>query len=523
MVSEACDGADGIVLKKSPGSGLPPGAIVVFASLVGLSFLLLPAHPLRSNNLVFYLPNNRQVIALKTFAQAEYLPLLPVLNLVGTVRGLKGSSNSLMIWFGARELEFRADSEKVKVDRATVKLREPVRAVEGQWLVPLDFLNSVLPRITSMPIEYRTGTRRVFIGDVKPATLNFQVKPIAYGDELVLEFSVPVSVRTASENGKWIIYLSGKPIEPQAQRVDIQSPYLKNIQFDDQDGVPKVIITPVAQGLDFYPTWEENGKRLRAALQKPVATRAEQAPSAETQPSAPSAGGVPSPGAPGPQEAGKPAALAPAGAPPPAIVLDAGHGGDDVGARGQNGVLEKNLVAQLVVQVRTALLAAGRYRVALTRVGDVDPNFEDRALTANTARPIAFVSFHAGDLGSRSPRVVVYTYQPPLPDPSLEQASVRPLFVPWEKIQEFHLAESRQLAQELQNQLVRVPGLLPRKPDQAPVRILRSVDAPAVAIEMGSLTPTTDPTPLTDPEFQHRLAEAVAQGIEAFLAKGSNP
>jgi N-acetylmuramoyl-L-alanine amidase len=186
-------------------------------------------------------------------------------------------------------------------------------------------------------------------------------------------------------------------------------------------------------------------------------------------------------------------------------------------------VLEKNLVAQLVVQVRTSLLAAGRYRVALTRVGDADPNFEERASIANTTRPIAFLSFHAGDLGFRSPRVVVYTYQPPLPDPGLEQAGVRPLFVPWEKIQEFHLAESRQLAQELQNQLVRVPGLLPSKPDQAPARILRSVDAPAVAIEMGSLTPTTDPTPLTDPEFQHRLAEAVAQGIEAFLVKGSNP
>jgi hypothetical protein len=301
MVSEACDGADGSVSKKSPGSGLRAGAIVIFASVVGLSFLLLPARPLRSNNLVFYLPNNHQVIALKTFAQVEYVPLLPVLNLVGTVRGLKGSSNSLKIWFETRELEFHADSQKVKVDRATVKLREPVRALEGQWLVPLEFLNSVLPRITSVPIEYRTGTRRVFIGEAKPATLNFQVKPIANGDELVLEFSVPVSMRTASENGKWVIYLSGRPVEPQAQRVDIESPYLKNIQFDDQDGVPKVIITPVAQGLDFYPTWEENGKRLRAALQKPLGTRAEQTPSAETLPSAPLPGGVPSSGAPGSQ------------------------------------------------------------------------------------------------------------------------------------------------------------------------------------------------------------------------------
>lgn len=509
-------------MKKFPCSHSGPGTFGVIVLLVGSGLLLIPARPLGGDNLVFYLPNHRQVIALITLGQTNYLPLLPTLNLIGRVRGLKGSPDSLEVWFGETELRFRANSKKVEVNRATVTLRESVRVQEGRWLVPLDFMNAVLPRLTALPVEYRPGSRRVFIGGVKPATLNFHMAPMANGVRMVMEFSAPVSVRTASENGKWILYFGGLPVELQGQKLETPNPYLKSIQFDDQDGQPKMIITPQVEGLDFYPTLEENGKVLRAELIKLSPTEAQQAAAAQAPPAA--HGGPPAvSGPPRAPESGNPPATAPSGAPLPAVVLDPGHGGENVGARGENGVLEKNLVAQVVVQVRTALLATGRYRVVLTRVGDTDPDFDQRDSTANAARPIAFLSFHAGDLGFRSPRVVVYTFQPPLPTPGLEEGGVRPLLVPWNEIQEWRIPQSRQLAQELQDQFVRVPGLLPSKPDQAPVRVLRSVDAPAVAIEMGSLTPTTDPAPLVSSEFQRQLAEAVAHAIEAFQQKGSNP
>src|SRR5205807_5356029 len=62
---------------------------------------------------------------------------------------------------------------------------------------------------------------------------------------------------------------------------------------------------------------------------------------------------------------------------------------------------------------RAELASTNKYRVVLTRSGDANPTFDERAAAANAARPIAFLSFHAGNLGKRIPRLVVYTYGSP--------------------------------------------------------------------------------------------------------------
>ena len=54
------------------------------------------------------------------------------------------------------------------------------------------------------------------------------------------------------------------------------------------------------------------------------------------------------------------------------MALDAGHGGEDNGGHSHDGVLEKDLTAQYVARVRSALLATAKYRVVLTRTGDVN-------------------------------------------------------------------------------------------------------------------------------------------------------
>jgi N-acetylmuramoyl-L-alanine amidase len=59
------------------------------------------------------------------------------------------------------------------------------------------------------------------------------------------------------------------------------------------------------------------------------------------------------------------------------------------------------------------------------------------------------------------------------------------------------------------------------KPAEAPARALRSVDAPAVAIEIGSLTPDLESGALTDPNFQQQVANAIAAGLEAWRGGAS--
>jgi N-acetylmuramoyl-L-alanine amidase len=203
------------------------------------------------------------------------------------------------------------------------------------------------------------------------------------------------------------------------------------------------------------------------------------------------------------------------------VVLDAGHGGNDSGARGRDGVLEKDLAAQLVSRVRLALLSTKKYRTVLTRVGDSSPTFEQRELAANVARPLAFLTFHAGNLGTGTRRVVVYSYQPPTPAAVAGQGQPQQLFVPWTQVQQAHLEESRQLALALQQQFKQIPGMTTDRPWQAPERSLRSVNAPAVAIEIGSLSPEADSGALTSPDFQQAISAAIVRALEA-LHKGES-
>ncbi|HEV7546145.1 MAG TPA: N-acetylmuramoyl-L-alanine amidase, partial [Reyranella sp.] len=55
---------------------------------------------------------------------------------------------------------------------------------------------------------------------------------------------------------------------------------------------------------------------------------------------------------------------------PKLIALDPGHGGRDPGALGVRGTQEKGVVWTIAGELRQQLLAAGRYRVMLTRSGD---------------------------------------------------------------------------------------------------------------------------------------------------------
>jgi N-acetylmuramoyl-L-alanine amidase len=481
----------------------------VFGLALALALLFWPAQSSRSENFVFYLPAAHRLVPVESIEGTRYLPLIQVLNTIGKVGGLQEKKNSLKVWFGKAQLELRLDERRIRLDKVWYNLQGPVRQVNGQWIVPVDFLTSVLPHLTSERIEYQEGTNRIFIGDIRPNSYTVRLDQLANGARLTLQFTDKVSVRTAARDGKWILFLGDQPIEPLEAQHRFQNPYLSELRFDDQDGIPKLVLTPTMDGLNFYPSLAEGGKVLLADVMKPPPAVPPPSPATE-KPSAPAPAAVEAP------IIAEETPEAQPGPPLPAVVLDAAHGGPETGAQGHDGVLEKDLVAQYVAQVRLALLATKKYRIVLTRLGDNNPTPEQRETLANLARPFVFLTFHAGNLGSSSPRVVVYTYRSPtgaLPALNVEALS----FIPWRLAQQVHLERSRQLAQILQQQFTQTGSLVTGETAEAPLRALRSINAPAVAIEVGSLCPELDSGPVNNPGFQQRLAAVVVQALDQFL------
>ncbi len=194
------------------------------------------------------------------------------------------------------------------------------------------------------------------------------------------------------------------------------------------------------------------------------------------------------------------------------VVIDPAHGGSDSGARGSSGINESEIVMDFTRAMRAALEMQG-LRVVQTRVGNDGPSFDDRSAVANAQRGSVFISVHVASTGIPG-QVRAYS-QAAVDSPSdlVNTQSFGPLsfpfrngLLPWDRAQEPYLAASRKLAELAQTALTQKFKGSPDAPLSAPVRQLRTVGAPAIAIEISSVS-------VTDREQLLRMAPGIADAI----------
>jgi N-acetylmuramoyl-L-alanine amidase len=192
------------------------------------------------------------------------------------------------------------------------------------------------------------------------------------------------------------------------------------------------------------------------------------------------------------------------------VVLDPAHGGPDAGARGPNGVIESDIVLSFARAIRAELERAG-FRVILTRQGNENPSFDDRSAVINAQRDAVFISLHVSSSGPVG-TARVYSMPSIAPGRAVGGAERRGL-VDWDEAQQSHTADSRKLAELLQIQLTQKFRGSPDTPAESAIRQLRTVAAPAIAIEVSSVS-----VPKADPlnEMAGGLAQAVARAVTDY-------
>jgi N-acetylmuramoyl-L-alanine amidase len=222
-------------------------------------------------------------------------------------------------------------------------------------------------------------------------------------------------------------------------------------------------------------------------------------------------GGQPSTAAQAPAQSGSTAAVpaqTPAPTPRPVsniVVLDPAHGGTDTGARGAGGVRESEIVLEFAAQVRTALEAAG-FQVLQTRQGNENPSFDDRSAIANAQRGAIFVTLHIASTGlPGTARVYVMSDLPPSNDASG--------LISWDRAQAPFLPLSRRFGDLVQGFLTQRFKGSPGTAQVAAVRQLRTTAAPAIAVEVSSVT-VEDRSQLD--RMAPGVADAIARGASAF-------
>jgi N-acetylmuramoyl-L-alanine amidase len=218
---------------------------------------------------------------------------------------------------------------------------------------------------------------------------------------------------------------------------------------------------------------------------------------------------------------------------PPLISLDAGHGGEDNGAHGRAGLLEKN-AALAIAKATGAELTKMGFRVSYTRSDDTFIPLWDRAKIANKEGADLFLSLHLNAARARAATgSEVYFLslgqaeadaqatadaenaggeQAPAQGPDVVASILDDL------AQKAYLRDSQSLAVDIQRELNRLAGIKQRGVKQAPFIVLRGAAMPAVLVESAFVSNPREEKKLRDPAFVAKLGEAIAKGVKAYLA-----
>jgi len=224
------------------------------------------------------------------------------------------------------------------------------------------------------------------------------------------------------------------------------------------------------------------------------------------------------------------------------IAIDAGHGGEDPGALGKNGVHEKYLVLAIAKALKTKIDQTSGYKGKLVRGGDYFIPLRDRSSKARDFRADLFVSIHADGFRTSQPRggsvfalsrrgatseTAKYLAQREnradliggVDSVSIKDKGRMLAQVLLDLSMTATLSSSLEIGDEVLKEMGKITKLHKSRVEQAGFVVLKSPDIPSLLIETGFITNPTDAKNLNSKRFQKKMAGAIFKGIDRYFNK----
>ena len=222
----------------------------------------------------------------------------------------------------------------------------------------------------------------------------------------------------------------------------------------------------------------------------------------------------------------------------PLVVIDAGHGGHDPGARSRDGALqEKDVTLAIARAIRAQLLASGRVRVALTRDRDEFLVLEERYGLARRLHANLFLSVHADSTSTDGASgATVYTLSEVASDREAARLAAREnsadvldganlgdrsgdvLTILIDLAQRESMRLSTDFARTLENS---AGGDIPFRPNAhrfAGFVVLKAPDMPSVLLETGFISTPEDAQRIAGVAGQQAIARGVSRAVLTHFA-----
>jgi N-acetylmuramoyl-L-alanine amidase len=392
------------------------------------------------------------------------------------------------------------------------------------WLVPVDFVSRALAPIFGSPVELRKPSRLILVGDVRMPRIAGRVEALGTVTRVTLDVAPATSHSVTQEAGRLLVRFEADALDaqlpaPPAGNTDV----VQAIRPGDQ---PTTIAFDLGPRFASFRAADQPAPGGATRIVIDLVAQTETAPVPGAQP--------PTPPAPG--DTPPLLDLPPAGG-LRTIVIDPGHGGDENGARGEKGTLEKNVTLSVARRLKGALEGRLGVRVLLTRDGDQTVALDQRAAVANNNKADLFISLHAN--ASVRPAIagveVFYLNLAEYGDeaqraargggeslPVLGGGSREIEVILWEMAQARYIDQSAAFARTVEAALRERVPMSRRAIQQAPFRVLGGANMPAVLVEMGFLSNLQQEQQLAGDDYQNTIVQALVEGIVRFRRQAAS-
>ena len=221
------------------------------------------------------------------------------------------------------------------------------------------------------------------------------------------------------------------------------------------------------------------------------------------------------------------------------VVIDAGHGGEDPGARGHHGSHEKNITLTIARKLKAVIDAEPNMRAVLTRDGDYYIALGGRVEKARRVKADLFVSVHADAFikpHARGSSVFVLSERGATSSAAKWLAkkendadliggvniAVKDRYLAQTLLdlsQTAQINDSLKLARAVLSELGGINTLHKAQVEQASFAVLKAPDIPSILVETAFISNPEEEKRLNDEGYQEKMAQAIFKGVKRYFAK----
>jgi N-acetylmuramoyl-L-alanine amidase len=526
------------------------------------------------------LPDRSAALSVLTVERRQYLDARAVADVVSGEAQVDVARRRATLRVGRQAVVLRAGSATARIADRSISLSSPPRLFRRRFLVPLDLLPVVLAeRYGREAVEWKPQQRLARVRSREATISQIRVGTYPTHTRVVMETVGTLEWFTRQEDTSGVVrvVVPGGILAKSVQPLTFQSGAVRAVQPAQRAGGAEVtvlraerdagvrtfalkhpdrividILASSSTASDQQTAQEGAGSPsgLPSAVMAPSAPPGEAGPipslaetltlanQASTEPFAPETSRqrvsarttLPMTGGTGGRPTGGPGVLT--------IVLDPGHGGQDAGAIGPSGLMEKDVVLDLALRLRRLLTERLGVRVIMTRSEDVFIPLQERTAIANRARADFFLSLHlngATKRGAGGFETFYFTREPS--DSDARASAQRENLVietngaagkDLDSLLRITLAdmavtrdmrESGELAQIVLSYLQKLLKVESRGVKSGPFYVLATAAMPAILVESAFITNPKEERKLQQGAYRQRIAEALYEGIARYKVR----